>query len=333
MRRRLPDPHLRAQRFLRWYPLEWRVRYGDEFSELLAADLAEQPRSLYRSVDVALGGIMARSAAAGLTGVTVRRAEQPRRSLATFVCSIAIFLAVAASIWSQLNIARKWSEPATPATEIAVVIMTISLFIGITLAAVGAVPIAWQTAVATARRRTPQIRRPALLFMAGIAVLIAGGLRYRNGWDGSGAHPWTHQAIGLGDATAFLWASTLAVSAYWAHPSILLGLPVSEIIWMVLSPVALLAAVIGGAHTVRGLDLSPQLLRFTNCVARMVTMALGLFVLGTLTWLLDGGPGPSNLYQPGTVDQLGVVVMTASLGVAVLSAHRSASSRELRICS
>jgi hypothetical protein len=93
----------------------------------LAAEIAEKPRCLHRSVDVAVGGIMARLADAGLAGTTINPSEQPRRSLVTFGCALAVFLAFAASIWSQLNIARRWSEPATPATHTAIVMMTVAL--------------------------------------------------------------------------------------------------------------------------------------------------------------------------------------------------------------
>lgn len=330
MRASSPDPELRAQRFLRWYPAQWRARYGDEFSELLAAEIAEDPRCLHRSLDVAAGGIMARFADAGLTGVAINRSDQPRRSLVTFGCSIAVYLAFAVSIWSQLNIARRWSEPTTPATHTAIVIMTIALFSCIAGVAVGAAPIVWQAAVAVFHRRVPELRRPALLFSAGAAVLLAGGLRFRGGWAGSGTYPWTHQATVHGGAIAFMWASTLAVSAYWAHPSVLASFPLSEITWMIVSPVALIATVTGAAKIVRRLELPTRLVRFTNCVARAITLALGLFVLGTLTWLLDGGPGPNNLFQAGTVDRIGLAVMTTTLGLATLSVHRTATSAALR---
>jgi hypothetical protein len=43
---------------LRWYPRAWRARYGEEFTELLLADLAERPRSAARTADVIRGGLV-----------------------------------------------------------------------------------------------------------------------------------------------------------------------------------------------------------------------------------------------------------------------------------
>ena len=42
-----------ARRVLLWYPRSWRIRYGEEFAELLAAELAEQGPSWRRTVNVA----------------------------------------------------------------------------------------------------------------------------------------------------------------------------------------------------------------------------------------------------------------------------------------
>jgi signal transduction histidine kinase len=44
------------------------MRYGEEFAELLLAELSEQPRAWRRTVNVAHCGITARLAAAGLAG-------------------------------------------------------------------------------------------------------------------------------------------------------------------------------------------------------------------------------------------------------------------------
>ena len=61
-------PRERAARLLRWYPRAWRERYGEEFAELLIAEMKERPRSAGRTLDVARAGLAARFATAGLAG-------------------------------------------------------------------------------------------------------------------------------------------------------------------------------------------------------------------------------------------------------------------------
>jgi hypothetical protein len=56
------DAERRARRLLRWYPKAWRQRYGDEFTELLTADIGERPRSRRRTLDVVRRGLAARIA-------------------------------------------------------------------------------------------------------------------------------------------------------------------------------------------------------------------------------------------------------------------------------
>src|SRR6516164_7924730 len=69
----------RASRLLRWYPKAWRSRYGEEFAELLIADISERPRSRTRTADVVRGGIVARLAAFGLCGCTLEASAQVRQ--------------------------------------------------------------------------------------------------------------------------------------------------------------------------------------------------------------------------------------------------------------
>jgi hypothetical protein len=57
----------RARRLVRWYPREWRRRYGEEFAQLLADDIAERPRSWHRTLDVARSGLAAQMAQRQLT--------------------------------------------------------------------------------------------------------------------------------------------------------------------------------------------------------------------------------------------------------------------------
>jgi hypothetical protein len=79
----------RARRLLRWYPNAWRLRYGEEFTQLLIADIVERPRSLRRTLDVAGRGLAAR--------VAPRRAVAGLVLVATLVvCSWIIGTLVAA---------------------------------------------------------------------------------------------------------------------------------------------------------------------------------------------------------------------------------------------
>src|SRR5260370_40989514 len=103
---------------LRWYPAAWGARYGDEFTELLRAELAEQPRSWRRAADVARGGLVARLARAGLSGRPPESPEQVRAGLATAVCSAGAFGGLGIAMWAQLPVGWGWAPPSAAATTI-----------------------------------------------------------------------------------------------------------------------------------------------------------------------------------------------------------------------
>jgi hypothetical protein len=111
-------PRARAARLLRWYPRGWRERYGEEFAELLVADMADRPRSAARTLDIARAGLTARAATAGVAGSSLLgssladQGRQARVSLGTLWAALALCLALSAAMWSQLAIA--WGGPRSP---------------------------------------------------------------------------------------------------------------------------------------------------------------------------------------------------------------------------
>ena len=304
----------RAERLLRWYPRDWRTRYGDEFAELLISDMTEQPRSLKRPADVAVSGIVARVAYAGLGQSTLEPFDRTRRTLIAFACAGAVFVTFGLGMWAQMTIGWQWSAPDTVATAAAMVVMSYSVLALLLIAAVAVLPVAW-TASRCLGRRTP-VLRPLGLALAGAGVFILGTHHFANGWPGTGGHPWAHQGLVPGGVAAFAWAATLFVTAYWAHPASLLSFPAAELAWMVVSPLALLCLGIGAVRLVREVDLSPNLLRFEARLAQFGGAVMVLFLTGASLWVVDGGPGPRNLFHVGAIDVGGICVMVAALATA-----------------
>ena len=59
---------VRVARLLRWYPSDWRDRYGDEFESVLSCSLRDGKGGLRLSVDVAREGMATRLEGAGFLG-------------------------------------------------------------------------------------------------------------------------------------------------------------------------------------------------------------------------------------------------------------------------
>jgi hypothetical protein len=313
----------RASRLLRWYPKAWRSRYGEEFAELLIADICERPRSRTRTADVARGGIVARLATAGLCGCTLEASAQARASLTSLGCCAAVFAGFGAAMWSQLTIGWQWSKPDTAATTVAMVMMSAAMLAFGVLIVAAAAPVLWSAGSRLARGRRPGLFGPAALVVACAVIMFVGGRHFGNGWPGTGGHPWARQGLVPGGVAAFSWASTLSVSAYWAHPSALASFPAAELAWMALSPLAMTGLVAGAVMLVRRAELSARVLDFEIRLGTAACAAMAVFLGGCFAWIVDGGPGPRNLFHAGAIDSAAAVVMTVAF-VAARQAARTA---------
>ncbi len=112
--------------------------------------------------------------------------------------------------------------------------------------------------LAAGRRRRRRCAA-AVVLLGCVTFLFIGGRHFGNGWPGTGGHG-SFVPAGL---AAFEWATSMSVSAYWAHPGSLFALfPRPEVYWMATSPLALATAVIAAAILVRRAGLPPRVLAF-----------------------------------------------------------------------
>jgi hypothetical protein len=313
----------RANRLLRWYPKEWRARYGEEFAELLTSEFSEQPASWQRTANVIASGLLARLTRAGLTSHRLPPAEQVRASLASFGWALALFVALGSALWSQLTIGWQWAPPDTVGTTAAMLVMSAVMLGFVALAVLAAAPIVGVVVRQAHRRQAQALLRPSLLLLLASSLLIVGARHFGNGWPGTGGRPWAHQGLVPGGAAAFLWASTLSISSYWVHPSALLRFPPAELAWMCISPLAAVSAVVGSTKIVRRLDMSARLVDYERRIGRAAAWAMAIFLIGSCFWIVDGGPGPRNLFHAGAIDVSGLALMTGLATMALRCLQRA----------
>lgn len=312
----------RAHKLLRFYPKTWRARYGDEFAELLIAEIEEQPRSWRRTVDIARSGIAARLAVTGVAGPVLEPAQQVEASLVTQGVVGAAFLAFAATLWAQLTVGWQWVRPDAAGTIVAMVAMSVAMLVLAALALAATAPVFWH--LCRQLRRAPRrLAAPAFAWFVSLAALAAGTRYFENGWPGTGGHAWTLRGLVPGGIGAVSWAATLSVTSYWAHPGALSRFPAAEIAWMALSPVAIAGVVLGAVKTFRRLEFSARALRFETRLARTAVAPMTVFLAATCCWLLDGGSGPQPLFRAGIIDIVGVMVMAAALAATCRASDRA----------
>ena len=335
---------LRAARLLLWYPRQWRERYAEEFTELLVSDIAERPGSVGRTLDVAKGGLLARLAGAGLTGagLTVQpgdpaaaRRRQVAASLGSLGAASAVFLIVGAAQWSQLLIGWVWAarrqQPgaaaplltagrnATFGISAAVIAL---LAIGVLAALPVLVTVAARLVAPRSAAQRARLAVPAVTLIGALTGLVIGGRSMENNWIGTGG---LHSPV-PGGLAAFIWAVTLFVSAYWAHPGVLNTFPGAELAWMELSPLLLAVAVASAVILVRRAGLSPCLARFEARLGLACCVVMTAFLALCAAWLAADGPLASGtaLFHAGWINvaSTGVLALTLTVAVAAVRTAR-----------
>jgi hypothetical protein len=331
---------------MRWYPRAWRDRYAEEFAELLVSDIADRPSSLARTIDVARGGLCARLASAGMTGFTLHgradgeqdpaaaRARHAAASLGTLGAAGAVFLIVGAAQWSQLLVSWVWAarlrqqHPAGP-PELLTADRNATLGTSaaiLALLALGIVAVLPVIATVTARLVRPRfaaernrLAAPAAVLAASLAAVVIGGRSLENNWTGTGG---LHSPV-PGGLAAFIWAVTLFVSAYWAHPGMLAAFPAAERDWMAASPLLLAVAIASAAILVRRTGLAPGVARFEARLGLACCALMTAFVALCAAWLAADGPLAAHptMSHGGWVNVASTAVLALSLPAALQAAR------------
>ena len=305
-----PDAR-RVAGLLRWYPPSWRARYGEEFAELLLADLADQPRNWRRSADVAAHGLLARLAVTGLTA----RAQPPAAQMAALGCALATFGTLGVAMLAQLATGWQWVVPGSPSVADATVLMTVAAACIVITGLAACVPFLGRILLAVGRR-DGRLMRPAGLAVACAAALVAGARHFQNSWPGTGGTGAEHSLV-PGGVAAFAWSSTLSVSSFWVHPALLIRFPAAELAWMAASPVIGITLMIAAATAVRRLALAGGVVGYLSWLARAACLAAAAFLAGAAIWVVGQGGGDAGLFRPGLVDGAELVSMAIALAVAL----------------
>lgn len=317
----------RARRLLRWYPRGWRDRYGDEFAELLRAEMAEQPRSWRRTLDVARSGLFARCTATGLTSHELPPADQFRACIGTLGCAVAVTGALGMFMLAQLATGWQWTVARSGPAAVGTLIMAAAAGCAALTGLAAAVPAGWHAARSASRRRDARLAAALALAILSAVVLVVGARHFQNGWPGTGGTGAERHLVPAGLA-AFGWAATLSVSAYWAHPGLWGTFPVTELGWMVLSPLAWAGVLAGAASTARRIELPDPIRTYLSWLSVAATVAAVLFVTGAGCWVLASVPAEAGAFRPGVIDGGGLAVMA---GCAVVALRAAVAVRRARL--
>ena len=319
----------RAHRLTRAYPSAWRDRYGDEFECLLVDQMLDGNFSFRQSANVVVSGCAARASLIGLRSAHNDHAVQ-RWSPMWMVVASTLFIGFGGALWGQLTIGWQWARPTALGTRGAMCVMSLAMLIFalLTLFAAASFLIQWwrqRHLIASSRAMVIG----AIVFLFGLVAFTLGAIHFSQHWPGTHGHPWSGRGLVPGGIGAFAWSATSSITAYWAHPAALAHFPTAVLAWMLLSPVALTATLVGlGTMMVtvrRDIRTSTPSIWWT----RVLGITMLAFLFGALWWLVDGDAGPRNLFHRGVIDIVDVLAMIATFAWSLESWgrwHRSTAT-------
>jgi hypothetical protein len=243
---------------------------------------------------------------------------------------LAVFLLAGAALWSGLVIDRQALPPlpplARPATALlATDVISVAMLALLGLAAAAALPVLATLVIrfcAGGRAVRRALRTPVAVLLAGVAFLFIGGRHLENGWPGTGGHG-SFVPAGL---AAFEWATSLSVSAYWAHPArFFASFPRPEVYWMGTSPLALAASVIAAVILIRRAGLPPRVLAFEVRLATAACAVMPVVFGAAACWVAtSGGRRAGGLPLPfhaGLIDLACTALLALALPLAAQAAR------------
>ena len=258
-------------------------------------------------------------------------------SLGTLGAASAVFLVVGAAQWSQLVIGWVWaarlrqqpgSAPQLPAADRnATLGASAAILVLLALGVLAALPVLATVAARLAVPGSPGRARagrqvPAVALAVALTALVIGARSVENNWIGTGG---LHSPV-PGGLAAFIWAVTLFVSAYWAHPGMLAAFPDAERAWMALSPLVLAIAVASAVTLVRRAGLSPRLARFEARLGLACCAVMTAFLALCAAWLAADGPlaGGTALFHAGWINVASAAILAVTMLAALQPRARTA---------
>ncbi|HWD96496.1 MAG TPA: hypothetical protein VG246_08765 [Acidimicrobiales bacterium] len=298
MSRELDDTR-RAMRLLRWYPIAWRERYGDEFVDHLGQEFADRPVDHRRSFNVAHKGLIARLGDYGLSNANATLGGQTRAALGTSIAVSALMVVIMLDFWSRAMLA--WSQrryhpiPVSATTGILTVAMGLLVAVLTLVILTVAVLVVRQVLLGRARR----------LIGPSVLALISGGLllyvardfpRLLISYIRFQGMPLSHPGQIMANLAQITWELTQQWVAPWNQ-----GTPSMSIAQHVLNdsvPLAMFVLGVAVALLIRRVELPRACERLIVSIVALLGLFTGMFFVAYIAWSVFGGPSDFEYFFP-----------------------------------
>jgi hypothetical protein len=271
----------RAHRALRWYPHEWRSRYGDEFELMLESEITDTPHSPTRAANVILGGLRNRLAYVGLVGNVLTPAQRHRASFSVLALCSTVFFTFGVVTWSKFQLGDYHFNFVTwygsSSLGVIYVIMSWAFVCLIAIALLAVVPLWLRGLHQALLAKSRGLMARLCILPASIGLLAWGFLRFdaaiRNMLQGPNP---SRANLGI---SMLIYDAYIQVRSFVGRPSQLFNARPDIAIEMWSGLVEVLAVVligVGVATVIARVDLSPRLLAFERRLTQLSMVIMGI---------------------------------------------------------
>jgi hypothetical protein len=281
------------ERLLRWYPKDWRDRYGAELITLVEDDLEGRRPTLRCRADLAVSGLRERGNSSGLTGDRAPAAVRCRSGNQAVLCAWTLLVAAGC-------VFAKVTEPSGDASRPSRWLADTSRFVVMVAAIVAAVAVVG-AALLCVRPFVRLVHRPEwrearrhltrAAMLSAVAAASTAGLVW-----------WAHR---LAPATVDRGSGMYGV-AFVAWAAVVIG--------------ALAAWTTAAVVVVNRLDLPARSLRATTALAGVVTTAMLVATTSAALWTFDAMRGAPMAHAPWFA--IGAIVAMVAADVLALAGVR-----------
>jgi hypothetical protein len=314
------DDARRATRLLRWYPIAWRERYGEEFADHLEQEFSDRHVDFKRSINVAYKGLVARAGDFGLANTSLSSGGQTRSALGTSFVLMALMAVLALNFWSWAML--MWSARTYHPIPVDATTGILTVTTGLLLMVLGVmVLIVLVSAVRQiVRRRGRRIVTP-LVFAVGSGAFLYYSVRWlpsmlaRYSHMFQGGYRWTHPGPAAYGLAVIAHQMTQPWISMW-NPGIL-GEPTSQAVMNDLAPLAVLVFAVAMAFLVRRVELPRIGQRLGSVSVVLLGILSGVILLTLVAWFTTGGPIYATFGETGNIAGVAYLIVIAVVTVLV----------------
>jgi hypothetical protein len=310
----------RARRLLHWYPIAWRERYGEEFTDHLEQEFSDRRVDLKRSVNVAYKGLVARADDFGLSSASLNPGGQSRAALGTSFVLIALMAVLAINFWSWAML--MWSARTYHPIPVDATVGILTAATGILLLVLVAIVliVLGSAARQIVRGRGRLIVTP-LVFAVGSGAFLSYSVRSlpnmlaRYSHMFQGGYRWSHPGPAAYGLAVIAHQVTQPWISMW-NPGIS-GEPTSQAVMNQLAPLAVLVFAVAMAFLVRRVELPHIGERLGSVTVVLLGILSGVFLLSLVAWFTAGGPIYAAFGETGNIAGVAYLVFFALVTLLV----------------